>query len=488
MFAGRSVLPSPFAVVLSLVVASTALVLPVRADDTWWHLRAGEEVLARGALLSTNTFSFTAPDAPWLMHEWLTEVIFALTWRLGGAPLLVLLGLASFAVTVALGWRLLARDRDTGGWAAGACGYLAVLLLPGFSLRPWILTHACFAGLLLLLQSRADVPRRALGTAVLFAAWANLHGSFFAGLLAVGAFLGGALLGAVTRREDVLPVRAGLVLSASAVLGSLCTPRPIDGLLHPLQYATGSLSSSQGALREIMRHNLEWQPPGMASPLGLLLCGLLVLCAAAVALSRERAHASHLLLLGGFSFLAFSSLRNIPLAALAAAPLLGRHLALAWGRRARSERTFRTSHVALPAGIFAACAVVILSRPGTLGDPARLSPEYFPGPLMAAVRAHAPARTFNHYDFGGAFQWQLWPEARVFWDQRVDCYPADVLRDGLSLHAAAPGWEALLEKWDIDAVAYRKGTALTAALRTSPGWRVAWEDDTTVLFLPASSR
>jgi hypothetical protein len=193
-------------------------------------------------------------------------------------------------------------------------------------------------------------------------------------------------------------------------------------------------------------------------------------------------------LIAGFLFLAFTSLRNIPLAALAATPLLGRHLALAWERRERAPTPFPTSHVGLPVLVSVAFAGLIGARPAELGHPARLSPEYFPQPLLAALRQHAPARMFNHYDFGGAILWELWPDVRVFWDQRVDCYPAEVLQDGLAVHAAAPGWDAVLDKWQIDAVAYRKDTALTAALRRSSDWRLAWEDETSVLYVPARTR
>ena len=477
MFAGRSAvhaLPSPFAVVLSLVIGISALALPVRADDTWWHLRAGAEILARGSLLTTNTFSFTAPDAPWLMHEWLSEVLLAGTLQFAGTWGLVLLGVCLLALTVTVAWRLLARREDTGWAAALVALFVAVLLLPAFSLRPWIFSNACFAGVLLLAHAHVRRGWKLAGMVALFSLWANLHGSFPAGLLALGVLL---LLGP----REVVP------LLGAAVAGTLLTPSPLERFLHPLQYAAGSLGGQPGYLREVMRQNLEWQPPGLGTPLGALLMALVALCVAVVLASGERPRWGHVALAGIFTAMAFSSMRNIPLAGLSACPLLGQHLpgAVRRWRASRPLSGLPSSHVPLPLAVLAACGWVLGSALPALADPAQLSPSYFPAGLLQQLERHRPARPFNHYDYGGAVQWALWPRVRPFWDQRVDCYPPEVIRDGLALHNVAPGWEEILQRWKIDAVAYRADTALAQALRADERWQVAWEDGDSVLFLPA---
>ncbi|MBM4378715.1 MAG: hypothetical protein FJ086_05345 [Deltaproteobacteria bacterium] len=479
-------MPSPFAVVLSLVMAITALLLPVRVDDAWWHLRAGRELLARGELLTRNTFSFTAPDWPWFMHEWLSELLFAATLEKLGAWGLVLLAVTLFACTLALGWRVLVRWEDT-GWAAALCAaFVAVLLLPAFSLRPWIFSNACFAAALLIAHADLQVRWRLAGMAALFSLWANLHGSFLAGLLALGALLGGAVFGQLAKRPDALGLRESGAMLGAAVAGCFVSPTPVDRFLHPLQYAAASLAGRQGHLRELLQQNLEWQPPSLASPFGWMLLGLGALCATVVLASRERPAWGHVLLASAFCAMAFASLRNIPLAALAACPLLGRHLPQAFRRWRKDGAPPRlpSSHLPVPLAVLLASGWALHGAMPTRAELARLSPEYFPSGLLEQLDLHRPQRPYNHFDYGGAIQWALWPHVQPFWDQRVDCFPPEVIRDGLTLHNAAPGWQQVLQRWQVDAVADRAGSALAQALRADGRWRVAWEDGDSVLFLP----
>jgi len=42
--------------------------------DIWFHARAGRDILATGQVVHTNHYSYTAPDHPWLNHEWLFQL------------------------------------------------------------------------------------------------------------------------------------------------------------------------------------------------------------------------------------------------------------------------------------------------------------------------------------------------------------------------------------------------------------------------------
>jgi len=58
--------------------------------DLWGHLFFGREIVQSGQLPLRNLYSFTAPDHPWINHEWLAEVIFYGIFYLFGSPGLVL--------------------------------------------------------------------------------------------------------------------------------------------------------------------------------------------------------------------------------------------------------------------------------------------------------------------------------------------------------------------------------------------------------------
>ena len=42
--------------------------------DTYWHIRAGEWMLAHRAVLRSDVFSYTMAGAPWHTQEWLAEI------------------------------------------------------------------------------------------------------------------------------------------------------------------------------------------------------------------------------------------------------------------------------------------------------------------------------------------------------------------------------------------------------------------------------
>ena len=53
----------------------------VHDPDVWWHLRAGQEIVASHNVPRRDIFSYTRYGQPWIAHEWLSEVIFYLIFR-----------------------------------------------------------------------------------------------------------------------------------------------------------------------------------------------------------------------------------------------------------------------------------------------------------------------------------------------------------------------------------------------------------------------
>ena len=52
--------------------------------DTWSHVATGEWIIAHGTAPHADPFSHSMLGAPWTAHEWLSEVLLALAFRLGG--------------------------------------------------------------------------------------------------------------------------------------------------------------------------------------------------------------------------------------------------------------------------------------------------------------------------------------------------------------------------------------------------------------------
>src|SRR3954469_12826886 len=72
--------------------------------DTYWHIRAGEWMLAHRAVLRADVFSATAAGAPWHTQEWLAEIVMALSWRGGWAGIHLLFAAAAALTTGMTAW------------------------------------------------------------------------------------------------------------------------------------------------------------------------------------------------------------------------------------------------------------------------------------------------------------------------------------------------------------------------------------------------
>src|SRR5438876_4288842 len=85
--------------------------LPLLADpDSHWHITVGNWILDHRAVPVVDIYSFTFAGQPWIAKEWLSQVLLAGAYDIGGWGGVVALGAAAFAATFALLLRLLLRD------------------------------------------------------------------------------------------------------------------------------------------------------------------------------------------------------------------------------------------------------------------------------------------------------------------------------------------------------------------------------------------
>lgn len=93
-------------------------------------------------------------------------------------------------------------------------------------------------------------------------------------------------------------------------------------------------------------------------------------------------------------------------------------------------------------------------------------------------------RILNDYNWGGYLIWKL-PERKFFIDGRMDNFFVNgesFAKEQWRVVNLQPEWEAVLEKYQIDAVLLSPEWPVAQALRISPKWKLLFEDETTVLF------
>ena len=93
-------------------LAVCALLMPAHSD-TYWHLRAGQEIWQTFHVPLTDHYSYTAAGRSWPNHEWLWQALSYALYRAGGMRLLVVGGAAFVMGAVAILYRLMVGSAST---------------------------------------------------------------------------------------------------------------------------------------------------------------------------------------------------------------------------------------------------------------------------------------------------------------------------------------------------------------------------------------
>ncbi|MFQ6131895.1 MAG: hypothetical protein ACE5R4_07645 [Armatimonadota bacterium] len=456
---------------------------PTHSIDLWIHLAVGRQIVTQGAIPTTDSFSHTAAGAPFVAHEWLSQVIFYWLYLLGGKPAMValktVLGLAAFALLYVLAfWR--SREPLVGG---GLVVMAALCARYSLDYRPMMLSLVFFAGLLLLLEHMRKRPMRLLWWVVVcvavFCVWINLHSVAVAGLMVMLVLLVSeavcwwAGVGERDEQANLLPLlAAGL---PAAAVGCCLNPRGWQALAYPLRLGTSDL-----ALKEIV----EWFSPNFQDwqmrPFEvMLLLGLVLLV-----LPRARRRVSDICLLVAFAHASLISQRHSALFAPIAVGVYAGLSAQAvqdlrslltgpWGRTAWAGLGVT---LALPCVVYSWAAV----PKRDLVDTA-MCMRYLPVEAIDYIKRERPrGQVFNVYTWGGYLMFFA-PEIPVFVDGRTDVYEGQPFRDYQALVKGRPGWRRRLDRYDVGFALLKPDSWLRVALRESDDWRETYVDEVAVV-------
>jgi len=84
--------------------------------------------------------------------------------------------------------------------------------------------------------------------------------------------------------------------------------------------------------------------------------------------------------------------------------------------------------------------------------------------------------------WGGYLIYRLYPQNKVFVDDRHDLYGDDFFKDYLKIVFVQPDWSKLLDEQHVDWILVQENSSLGTILKQTPQWIVVHEDTTAVLF------
>lgn len=463
--------------------------------DFPWLLEAGRTIVANRALPEADMFSWTHPDAPWILYQWLFEVLLALGVDGVGLDATVRLFLVAVAAIYLLVPLFGGVPRRVPLVLTGLVGSLGLIVLTvNVSIRPMVVT-----ALFLLLQYLAVAALRrgtirlwqcAAILAPTYLLWGNMHLGVILGIVSLLLMLVGDAVEwkGYRRFEPADPEIEGRPLGprSYAVLIGLALAASMLNPYGPYIYERIIDLSAQAdhtdSVHELQPLNLRW-------PQGQILMAMFAVFLLAMLRARRTLSMQEILHIAVFTVMALTAVRLIVWTVLfyvLILPKAAHHgLAVAGGGRSVLRRLVHAPerYRALLQGMYVAVSVATLLvfpraiEPLTMGD----CEAFLPSLETLAAERRPGDRLINDARTGSCLL-LVDPDARLFIDSRFEFYGGAFTAQVKAFFEAAPGWQNFVRQWDVNLAAFAKSWPLDRVLAESPGWRQVHDDGVLVIY------
>ena len=440
--------------------------------DLWGHLFFGREILQRWELPLQNLYSFTAPNHPWINHEWLAEIVFYGIFYFFGSPGLILLKVLIGAIIV---WilDLIIKQRAASPFVRVlTLVWTMAILSPGVNIRPQLFTFL-FLALLLWLFHLYEAGRRYIlySAPLLMLFWVNLHGGFVAGLGVLVLFALVTFFAAV--RQGAANKQA---LSRLAIPMMLCFSVLV---LNP--YGDDLLSFLWTDLL-LDRPITEWRAISLFD-FSFLEFKLAFFAIVFVSVRRASYRRWEFILALVAALFAFRYQRHTPLFAIIAAPLLAEVAGAVTRRLQKGCREW-----ILTVG-FMVTAIYLLQGIGRIhwahGFRLVVNPLEYPAQAADFLQRNGVrGNLVVPFDWGEYLIWKLYPDVRVSIDGRyTTAYPMEVIQAHWNWMEGKENWRGLLERYPAEIAMTSRRHPVSSLLRKDPQWVYIYSDPIALIFV-----
>jgi hypothetical protein len=458
--------------------------------DTGWHIRAGEFILETGSVPKHDIFSFVHPSPEWINHQWLSEVIMALVHKSLGLTGIVIFFALLISLTYSMLFKLIRKEEGNIFLAA-----FIILFAIASSLFHWFARPHLFSLLFFVIgyailedyQYRHINHLYFLPPLILF--WVNLHGGFISGFILMFIYLLGNLIKWILLADETKELYKQktkvLTLTILACLFvSLINPYGLTTLGYPFKLISQKL---------IMDNMGEFQSPNFHLPILLPSKYFLLFMIFIIGILKKKLNVIEILLVVLFTNMAFFSVRFIPLLCIMATPIFVRNTD--WILKRMNNRFVHglqrksndiclvdasaRGYLWLIVGILILAVGVATNRIEHKFDENRKPVEA----VKFLKRVPLKGNMFNDDEFGDYIIYSAYPQYKVFIDSRVDMYGIDQFEDYLNMVYFKPGWEKIVERYNINWVIVSSNSILSRYLMERNDWRLIYADKVACIFM-----
>ena len=493
-------------------------------QDIGRHLKIGEIIWQTKEVPKTNLFSFTEPDFPFTNHHWLSEVIFYGIYGWFGFTGLILLKVVFFLAAFLLLF-FIAKKYATFWPIVISFLFSIFIFIERTEVRPEIFSFAILAFFLFgLFKAKHEQNYKYLWflpIAQLF--WVNLHIYFFIGPVLMLSFLVDQLINLKNKQVNrslsqfdgeesgarKRPIHLFVDLSIRRTLTVLClvfivtifNPNGIQGALLPFNIL------KEYGYSIVENQTLAFLANFFGFKLTIFVFKLSV--AAAVILSvinfrKTRQRIFEILILIFSIYAGFKMLRNLPLYALISFPVLAILLTGVFSQGSTffktQGRTLKTSWLNRSCLLVVAMFIIFMIFWVSGGGyyKAIRSAKVFgfsvPGELEKAVNFvkenKMEGNMFNNFDIGGYLIWKLYPDYKLFVDNRPEAYSVKFFSEIYKpMQENKEKWKEFSEKYGINFVFFGHtdatpwGQAFLKSIVRDSDWKVVFINNSSIILV-----
>ena len=470
---------------------------PLWHTDVWGHLSYGREIVSQQQIPETEPLLPLSQGVPMVDTAWLAQVAgYGMYSQWGTTSLQFLYAGSLFICVLALLFRFRENTDSIGVSLIGLAVFGFVAYKSLLIMRPQVAGLACFVVMFSLVTRRKWHRCFWIVVPVLFALWANLHGSFLLGFLVLGALGFGRASDVYLRTKSIKAVAADtktrqlFVMGELAVLATLFNPYGLG--IYP---AIHMISQNPN-----MASLIEWDPITLRMMHGKAMAVAAIVLIIIYRLTPRRVSCAEPILLIGLGLSALWAVRMTvwwtPVAALYTVLHLNAVLKKYLSSEDQEPSPCSGLNTVVTIGLawifFAYTPFGTTLLHGQPKDQEKFNKMYrhsvsreTPIEITGYLNKHVPqGLVFNSYEWGDYFLWAGPPEMKIFLNSHAHLVPRDVWLDYLNIASASPNWKDKLDRYGVNTVVvdFRFRTRLINTIKRDEDWDLKYENNLGAVF------
>jgi hypothetical protein len=456
-----------------------------------WQIRIPDAMAEKGGFIWTDPFGESTQGETWTPWGFLGSSLLRFADGFGGLDALAMITALTLAFLLRCLFRMMVNDGVPAVQAVVWTFLAALGISSGWVCRPNLFTLVfMLATVRVCVQfHRERISRgKMLWLIPMFSIWANTHGGFAGGMLAIAIAglteLGLAIYDPAAHGVALNRFKWFTILGIGCLLGSMVNTYGPILHIHLLKLMGDPF---------IQNLNADWLSQDFHARGAFRLELLILLLPLLLSMSKGRPDCVSLAQSIVWLHFALNGRRYGPIWVLATVPMLASLAAgmpivqrlNAWFAEASPIPT-TTSPGRSPWLWTVIFAVTLFGSTRYFGGYGRHHPDNVPVPALdKLLEVHQGEKVFHSINWGGYLTWHGWkknPRLHVWIDDRNEVYGRERIEQWQSIYNGQPGWREALDRAGVGLICIEVDSGLNHRMAEEPGWERLYADQQAVIY------